>query len=183
MTQMIDNEMFSSCRSTLKETSFDSAKNEYMIESNDEVVDFDLVKRKYTNGLGLSEDCAKSVDALFEKNGRIVFAEFKNCDIKKKRGAIRDKIYNSILIYCDITGQTVKKLRDNSDFVLVYNGKDNSYGHPGEEHFGYISDKVFKYANKREILFGFDKLKGLYFNDVYTMNEREFKDYWNKDEN
>ena len=49
-----------------------------MTSSETEVVNFDLVKRHYVNGFGLSEDAITSVDAIVPLEDRILFVEFKN---------------------------------------------------------------------------------------------------------
>ena len=64
------------CKSTLKKTSKDDSNN-YMTNSDLQVIDFDCLKDKYIgkiefNGLGV-----KSNDALFIKGKNYVFIEFK----------------------------------------------------------------------------------------------------------
>ena len=111
---------------TLKKCSLDNANNEYMVESEKQVVDFDKVKTRYLNSCGKSEECAASVDALaVDTEGNMYMIEFKNGDISTQQ--IRNKIKDSLLIYGDITHTTLKNFRDNVIFILVYNPYVKSY--------------------------------------------------------
>lgn len=67
-------------RESLRETSKDDSDPndiQYMTSSETEVVNFDLIKRRYVNGFGLSEDAITSVDAIVPLEDRILFVEFK----------------------------------------------------------------------------------------------------------
>lgn len=50
-----------------------------------DVVSFDAVKTQYTNALGLSEENAKSVDALMTTPDCLVLVEFKNGKMKTEK--------------------------------------------------------------------------------------------------
>lgn len=87
--------------STLRDTSLDDhAPNSiaYMTNSSREAINFDNVKRKYTENLRLNEE-PKSNDALFiSDKGKLVFVEFKNGFMDgQKKFAVRKKIYDSII--------------------------------------------------------------------------------------
>lgn len=80
--------LFNDSKATLKETSADTRDNattEYMVYSEMEVINFDVVKTKYMNSLSASEECAKSCDALAQINNDIIFIEFKNGSMKNKK--------------------------------------------------------------------------------------------------
>ncbi|MEG0895439.1 MAG: hypothetical protein RSE93_06955, partial [Oscillospiraceae bacterium] len=69
MINLNNYEIFNSCKSSLKETSKNDAKNKgketkYMINSSFKVIDFDKVKLEYTKNMKLPET-PKSNDALF----------------------------------------------------------------------------------------------------------------------
>lgn len=94
-------------QSALKDTSKDKHEpnnSTYMTESNKTAVNFDAVKDDYVKKMKLSEMLA-SCDALFEDGeGAIIFTEFKNGALKKnKQPDLRKKIYDSVLIFMDIT--------------------------------------------------------------------------------
>lgn len=65
-----------SLRATSKDDS-DPSSIQYMTSSETDAVNFDLVKRHYTNEFGLSEDSITSVDAIIPLRDRILFIEFK----------------------------------------------------------------------------------------------------------
>ena len=108
--------------STLKECSKDHSDPgciKFMTESQLEAINFDTVKTKYANDLVLSEECAASVDALLETDENIAFVEFKNGKVNNRN--IKDKIRDSLLLFCDLTKQTISDTRKNLDFIVVYN--------------------------------------------------------------
>ena len=108
--------------STLKECSKDHSDPgciKFMTESQLEAINFDTVKTKYANDLVLSEECAASVDALLETDENIAFVEFKNGQVNNRN--IKDKIRDSLLLFCDLTKQTISDTRKNLDFIVVYN--------------------------------------------------------------
>lgn len=116
--------------STLRETSLDDHDPNsiaYMTNSDRGAVNFDNVKRKYVENLHLHEE-PKSNDALFINDmGKLVFVEFKNGFMDgQKKFAVRKKIYDSIIILTDILNVGVSHLRDNMEYILVYNESVNA---------------------------------------------------------
>lgn len=168
-------DLFNSSKATLKETSADTRDNtttEYMVYSEMEVINFDIVKTKYMNSLSASEECAKSCDALVQINNDIMFIEFKNGSMKHKNKNVRDKAKDSLLIFGDITGKTLSYTRKNLVFVLVYNPKQNLSERPSLDK---IIDRINKKADTETIRFELEKLKGVYFRDVHTYTPEEFE--------
>jgi len=93
-------------RESLRETSKDDSDPndiQYMTSSETEVVNFDLVKRHYVNGFGLSEDAITSVDAIVPLEDRILFVEFKNGQVNNRN--IKDKARDSLLVFLEIIGE------------------------------------------------------------------------------
>lgn len=93
-------------RESLRETSKDDSDPndiQYMTSSETEVVNFDLVKRCYVNGFGLSEDAITSVDAIVPLEDRILFVEFKNGKVNNRN--IKDKARDSLLVFLEIIGK------------------------------------------------------------------------------
>ncbi len=112
--------------SSWTECSRDDSHNVSMIVNENQVVNFDMVKTRYLNDLGLSEESAASVDALGEDSeGHVYLIEFKNGDINQDE--IRNKVFESILIYNDITSSSLKDTREKMDFILVYNSERKKY--------------------------------------------------------
>ena len=113
-------------KDTLKELSKDDSdisNIKYMTESNSMAVNFDKVKRIYVNTLGLSEESATSVDGLTKNNTDLLFIEFKNGEVKNRN--VKDKIRDSLLLFCDITNTDISYTRQHAQFILVYNEEKN----------------------------------------------------------
>ena len=90
-----------------------------MTESQIEAVNFDKFKTKYTNDLRLSEECAASADALLQTDTGLAFVEFKNGKVNNRN--VKDKIRDSLLLFCDFTQKTISYTREHVDFIVVYN--------------------------------------------------------------
>ena len=164
-------------KSTLKFTSMDNSEKDniqYMTESELSVINFDSVKTAYANSLGLSEEVACSVDALMKKDGKLFFIEFKNTKIKgEAKRNVMNKVRDSILIYNDIEKSSISDTRSNAIFVLVYSEEKNSDGHGTNS----IAHKVMSLAKEKEVRFGMERFKRLYFKEVYTYTEKEFEEF------
>ena len=107
-------------RESLRETSKDDSDPndiQYMTSSETEVVNFDLVKRHYVNGFGLSEDAITSVDAIVPLEDRILFVEFKNGQVNNRN--IKDKARDSLLVFLEIIGENIAFSRSNIDFIVA----------------------------------------------------------------
>lgn len=178
---------FKDCMSTLKESSKDdNDKNNirYMINDTRDVVDFDMVKTKYANKLGLSEEVAKSADALYDGKNKDIFIEFKNGNMANQKSAVRDKVRNSLLLFGDITGRSISYTRNSAEFVLVYNEKKNTDIKRVKKSFVQNSESrdkiagvVHRYAKEEFVRFGMEIFKGLFFRDVHTYTVKEFSEY------
>ena len=183
---------------TLKETSKNSPNKAtviYMVESDFEVIDFDEVKNCYISELGVKVlETPKSNDALFELNGELYFVEFKDGNMQKEIHNVKRKIYDSLLIFCDIVKENISFTRQHMNYILVYN-KEKS-----EEYIKSIikkSEKQPKQLDKTEQndtpsfddfvenmkelsdseldIFGLEKqFKNLYFKNVFTYNKERF---------
>jgi hypothetical protein len=177
--------------STLKETSIDNHdKNNicYMTDSEIEAVNFDDVKRAYIKGLSLSEE-PKSNDALFiNRNNNLVFVEFKNgfMDAPKKY-AVRKKIYDSIIILTDIMNMGVSQLRNNMEYILVYNEDINKNEREVLEKkksfvqsssaYDDIAKSLCNLAKTEYVCFGVKIFENYCFHKVHTYTEAEFEKY------
>lgn len=169
-------DIFSHSESTLRELSKDTSGIEvvYMTKSLHSAINFDKVKTEYTNLLGLSEECASSVDALMYNGKDAIFIEFKNGNMKNERQKVKTKVRDSLLILCDIMKWDISYTRKNISFILVYNETKNSNVH---NFRNVISDHIMQQANTEKIRFGLDGFQTLYFKEVHTYNEEEFEAY------
>ena len=109
-------------RALLSECSYDEEHKERMCKSDLQVINFDDVKTAYLNDLGLSEEKAKSVDAIADGKDNITYLiEFKNGNVKYEKEGIPIKIRDSILMMCDICNCDISDTRKDVVFILVYN--------------------------------------------------------------
>ena len=183
--------IFSGHIESLKETSLDDrdGKNAlYMTEDEREVINFDEVKKEYISRLGLSKTPSSS-DALLENSeGHPVFIEFKNGKVnKQKEYEIQKKIYDSVLIFSDITGCRISDHREKAEFILVYNEKANAQNKEiVENKASYVQDSgafndfaktMGRLAKEEQVFFGLRQFERYCFKEVHTYTENEFKQY------
>lgn len=165
MIDIFNTRMFKDNICELKKTSYDSKNKKYMIDSTNKVIDFDEVKNKYIadcNPNGSS--FLSSVDAI-AKFERITFIEFKNGEIDKKtKRNICNKIRDSLLMFCDITGKNISYTRKNIDFILVCNGDKNDIQ---------IIDRVVVNAED----FKFNIFKNIYFRQMNICTVELFEEF------
>lgn len=171
-----DFQIFSAHMDTLKEMSKDTSQKpvQYMTERTDKAVNFDLVKRSYTNSLGLSEETASSCDTLlFLPNGTLMI-EFKNGKIETSK--VKTKIRDSLLLYGDITGKSIAGIRSSVDFILVYNASKNALQcNSSVSSKNSIVNHVTKRAKTELIRFDLERFQTLYFRTVHTYTPKEFE--------
>lgn len=118
----LDHSIIKHQRDSLKNCSMDTKNDEFMTESELQVVNFDKVKSLYIADLGLQDSKAHSVDAFVKgKNGSFYFIEFKNGDISGIKNEIHLKIRDSLLLICDICKKEISDTRKDITFVFVYN--------------------------------------------------------------
>lgn len=162
---------------TLEETSYDKVNSQYMTHSNFEVVHFDKVKEKYIfKKTGIPSKNLRSNDALVilndGKEPKFIFIEFKNGNLDKiyheefEHEKIRSKINESLWILNDILDETLSFDKNNINYILVYNKeKNNNYA---------LKTSSAKKAGKSFLIGGFSRYN-VFFHDVKTVNDDEFK--------
>ncbi len=177
-------DIFNNHLTTLKETSEDKSNAEYMTEAQIEVVNFDEVKAEYIMNLKL-RNVPDSVDALFsDENGAVIFVEFKNGKINAKtKFGLQKKIYDTTLIFTDITCSRISDMRSYAKFILVYNkdknkpdkeeGGEKIYIQPSDS-MNQISKTLAGLAKEPHIQFGLEMFKNYCFKDVSTLTKEEF---------
>lgn len=179
MTDYSDIKIFTDNLTTLEKLSEDNSDKsdiKYMTSSKLLAVNFDAVKRQYTNALGLSEEVSASVDAFAVIAGENFLIEFKNGIISNEKN-LKRKISESLLILCDILHCNISDTRENYDFILVYNESKNPLSNQTNKSNIYISNHICGKGNKEIVRFGFEKLKPIYFNEVHTYTEKEFDNF------
>ena len=154
-------------------------------------VNFDAVKKEYSSPLKLSK-VPSSNDALFDDGkGSLVFVEFKNGFItREKILEIWKKIYDSTLIFTDITSTGISYTREHMKYILVYNETVNQDNNIDENlkkkrnttvqpspSFDAFAKNVGKYANEEYVCFGLKMFQNYCFKEVHTYTKSEFDTY------
>ncbi|MCI8419316.1 MAG: hypothetical protein HFF79_02260 [Oscillospiraceae bacterium] len=185
--------IFADHHAALRETSLDDrdGRQTYMTQSPLDAISFDDVKTDYVKNLGLSE-IPKSNDALFkDSGGSLIFVEFKNGFMDRaKQFAVRKKIYDSVLIFTDITSKKISDLRTAMKYILVYNESVNMANTSDRElihkqkaavqpsqSFDCFAKTVGRYAHEEYICFGLKIFQNYCFKEVHTFTEQEFEKY------
>ena len=186
-------QIFTDHLSNLKETSIDKRDGtpQYMTLSTRDAVNFDDVKKEYVKQLGVSE-IPKSNDALFDDGkGFLVFVEFKNGFMDRpKQFAVRKKVYDSALIFTDITSTGISYMRDHMKYILVYNETANQGNNSDKDlkekqktavqqspAFDAFAKNMGKYAHEEYVCFGLKIFQDYCFKEVHTYTEAEFNAY------
>lgn len=185
MIKLDDYDIFRENKKSLRELSKDDSDPndvQYMTDVPMDAVDFDKVKRIYANRLGLSEECAASADALMSAKNRVLLIEFKNGKVNNRN--VKDKVRDSVLLFCDITEKHIADTRENVEFVLVYNPGRNPMPNQvikARTQESASRDAIGKHfmlkANQEYIRFDLERYKRLYFKDVHTYSVEEFEGY------
>lgn len=159
--------------STLQDISVDSAHLTKMTELTDEIINFDEVKTAYLSMIEKRNRGIKSVDGLgyLKKKNSFIMIEFKNGKIKS--GDIKEKIKDSLLLYCDITKTNISDTRKNMEFILVHDRMTEERVNSRKD----ISRHVSKMGNKEFIEFGLESYQGVYFKEVHTYDKEQFDHY------
>ncbi len=141
-----------------------------MTESQIEAVNFDEFKTKYANNLRLSEECAASTDALLQTDTGLAFVEFKNGKVNNRN--VKDKIRDSLLLFCDFTQKTISYTREHVDFIVVYNEEKNPLPNQYKKQTNAdapsrteISRYFLGKGNQELILFDLERYQHLYFRE------------------
>ena len=187
-------DIFLKHKKILKKTSKNTSGGSYMTTSQKEAIYFDAVKDEYTAKYSVSMSPA-STDALLQVGHNVYFIEFKDGFISQKKiYEVWKKVYESLLLFCDITKQHISDTRQYMTYILVYDEEDN----PGcknqddQTKGGNLEqDEVQDSPSQRRIMmniaenipnrnadvFGLrSAFKGLYFREVLTYDKKMFSD-------
>jgi len=174
------------CKSTLKNTSYDSAKQHYMTQSTYSVFNFDNIKNKYLRGLeSKPAETPCSNDALVHIGSELYFIEFKNGAIDNVENyELKQKILESLLILLSIINETIDFTRHHVSYILVYNNALNHRSKFYTTESAVVNSTPSRYAiisatarkaGKNVANFDLERYKSIYFQNVYTYSETEFK--------
>ena len=177
MIDINEYDIFRNNTSTMKQISRDDANNEYMTESTKMAVNFDKVVIDYC-------PLVDSNDALVihTDDNIATFIEFKNGYINKTtQHKLLKKIYDSLLIFADVTSKNISSTRNFLNYILVYNEKKNidktnpKTEYRESESRDEIDRILLGYGNETHIKYGLESLKGYCFKEVNTYTKSEFE--------
>lgn len=170
---------------TMKQASKDSTNEEYMTECTVPVVNFDKVTKEYCRDLRISSIDSNDALIVSLKDDTATFIEFKNGFIDKKIGySLQQKIYDSILVFTDITCKGVSEMRERLNYILVYNrdrhpdNRDSKTRYNESESRDNIGRILMRYGNERYVKFGLGKFERYCFNQVNTYTKEEFQEFF-----
>lgn len=169
---------------TVKNISYDSGNNEFMVNCREQIINFDKVTNSYLESINHGIDSISSCDGLVFTDDLWIFIEFKNGKISNtgKHYKVKKKVPHSLNIFCDILGINISTTREKMIFILVYNKDKNKISDSecqnNSNSKDFIIGHVFDKANKDPIGFGLHKYKGVYFKEVHTFNVDEFCEYF-----
>lgn len=169
---------------TVKNISYDSGNNEFMVNCREQIINFDKVTNSYLESINHGIDSISSCDGLVFTDDLWIFIEFKNGKISNtgKHYKVKKKVPHSLNIFCDILGINITTTREKMIFILVYNKDKNKISDSecqnNSNSKDFIIGHVFDKANTDPIGFGLHKYKGVYFKEVHTFNVDEFCEYF-----
>lgn len=188
MIEVNDYDIFRCNITSMKKASKDDANNEYMTECQKPVINFDKVVKNYCKGIHVSIVGSNDVLVIHEDGNTATFIEFKNGRINDtgSRNEILKKIYDSLLIFSDITNKNISETRKYMNYILVYNeAKNCDAANPKTEYRECESrdeiDKILLgYGKETHIKYGLEFLKGYCFKNVNTYTKNEFEELFVK---
>ncbi len=181
---------------TLEVTSYDETNNEYVSNSQIQVINFDKLKESYIHNLPTQKPTSfpSSCDALLERNGIWYFIEFKNGSINpNKPHPIERKIYDSVAILLEFVDKHVDYSRTHIEFILVYNENKNPLRQNNGIRTSLQSNEINE-SNARESVFqrignlasekkydkprfGLDRFEKFMLKKVYTVPKSSFNTF------
>jgi len=182
MLELKELEHFNDELASSKQTSYDETNDAYLINLDVKVYDFDKIKERYVKELKTclslsSISSFRSKDALYNKNGKFIFIEFKNGCITSKMGKekIRSKISESLLILTDILDAKLQEIRNICCCVLVYNKEKNpSFENQIQTSQNKLFTGIANLAKTNHLIEGFDRYR-VFFRKFYTVNEEKLE--------
>ena len=181
----LEESIFKNNMDKLYETSYDDAHKIYMIDTNceiaqDEVINFDKVKNKFCEYYNKSpKGVFNSADILIysEVTRKFIFVEFKNGNTK----GVNKKLKDSLIIFANIAKEDLDYCRKNFENIEQKSKeKKNKQGIDKYYKEGF-ANKLYELRNDKDdelILFGLDLMKDICVSNVHTYTVKEFVKYY-----
>ncbi len=168
----------SKINSTLGETSKDDNSGEYVIKSDQKVLDFDEITREI-GGLYRNKRPLASCDALHIKNDEHIYLiEFKNA--RKSRIGKKffcQKAFDSplTLAFAFYPGLSLKELSERVYLIVVYNDDGVVEKEQESIHFEKFKNKMESLSmQEHRILFGLEIYRGILYKEIFTVEKEDF---------
>lgn len=178
--EILSYEILSKHCSTLKACS-ESDSGLAMTDSALEAVYFDAVVKEYRKRADKSAEKPPSNDALFiDESGSMTFIEFKSGTLSKSEiedswKQIELKLTYSLLVLSDIIDQSLRFIKRNVSYILVYNSHKNPYLQHSE-HYDGIKQNVGTQAKEELLVHSSFKKYKIFLKEIHTYTEKEFAD-------
>lgn len=179
--------IFNSNIESIKEVSYDDKNKEYMITSQLQVINFDKVKKEYCKNFSIKSP-PKSCDGLYISGDKIFLLEFKNGKVDSFD--VGRKIYDSILIFSDLTESRISETRKNVEYILIYNKEKNNSGREDEknsarniqqsENYEKLEQSFFKIAKEEMKKFNLERFETYVLKEIHTYTKEEFEKFFIK---
>lgn len=158
---------------SLKELSKDTSNQEYMCESQLQVMNFDQMPKIYQQWLKC-RTTPKSNDVLYiTSNDMWYFIEFKNGRIKK--ADVHNKIYDSIIMLIDMAIiPDFQFAREHIIYILVYNQGKNSeieQSTSRQEIYSFMC----RQSGQNNCFWGINQFEGYILKESHTYSCEEFQ--------
>lgn len=169
---------------SIRQASYDDAKDQYLVDRDLIVYNFDEIKeyicRRFRDNAFVS-----SCDAFYAaEDGREYLIEFKNQKPEDvPRRSVKQKAFDSLylLMLSFHPHQTVEEISKRLSLIVVYNEHASKGPRKGSynksESFDKMAAKFGGYAKVKTPLstqFGLGYLKGQLYRNIYTLDVREF---------
>jgi len=150
---------------------------ENFIDSDIKIINFDKVKEDYYTNKKLKEAPSSNDGLYIGKDKRMIFIEFKNAKAEViKEYDLGKKNYNSVCILSDILNISIRELRKNTRYILVYSSEKNSIIDFGQALLKKSSPPNNKLESKKKNCFGQKKFLNYLYSNVEALNDKEFKE-------
>lgn len=149
---------------------------EIFIDSDIEIINFDKIKEEYYINKKI-EKAPSSNDGLYiSKNKKMIFIEFKNTKSEViKEYDLGKKNYDSVCILSDILNISIRELRKNTKYLLVYSLEKNSIIDLGQAFLRQSTPSTNDLDSKRKNCFGQKKFLNYLYSNIEALNDKEFR--------
>lgn len=163
----------------LSEISKDDTNKVSLCSYKNKFLDFDKIAKEYHSSWA-------TTDMIFFdlKREYIVFVEYKNGKIKSQdKPKIKQKFLDSLALFYKILEIDKKVFWDFKTYLLFVTNKDKNINQVQQQNYLSLTDEFLNLLENNIILYGFDRYKPWYFNEIKTPFCNEFSELMEKEFN